>query len=492
MKKLVICFFYVWFWTPLNGQSLYSNVWVFGDGIKLDFKTTPPIANSDVATGYVSLEGVASLSDINGNLLFYTNGVKVWNRFNQVVTNGGQLLGNTSSSQSSLFVPHPGDKNLIYLFTIVEEGGALAYSIIDTSLGLANASILNLNTILMPSVSEKITAVKGSDPNTIWIVAHNIASENCYLSYKINLGGLDSTPVKSYSGRSETLGSGWGCMKFSSNGKILATALLRENAVELFSFDDVTGNLKLICTIHDIIQPYGIEFSNNGQLLYVFADGSLKQFDFSEFEESFIRNNTNEILSFKNDECSHGFYLGGTCARSIQKAKNGRLYFGGPLSDSSLWEITYPDLKGSSCGLIKRSVVLPQKTKFGLPNFVTSYFNFDTSVKYQFPIDSFDVYLKPLDGEPFIPNVFTPNGDRLNDQFEIHCTECEIEGIQIFNRWGTVVFSSNTSSTSIKWDGLYSGAPVVEGLYYYLIKVKESARNGGASVIKHGVVNVMQ
>ncbi len=68
------------------------------------------------------------------------------------------------------------------------------------------------------------------------------------------------------------------------------------------------------------------------------------------------------------------------------------------------------------------------------------------------------------DFEPFIPNVFTPNGDSLNDQFMITnpSTGEVVEGeLQIFNRWGQQVHST---AGPMRWDGgKYS-----EGTYYFL------------------------
>ncbi len=67
-----------------------------------------------------------------------------------------------------------------------------------------------------------------------------------------------------------------------------------------------------------------------------------------------------------------------------------------------------------------------------------------------------------------IPNVFTPNGDNLNDVFEIKTKGIEsIEG-KIFNRWGQLIFSWN--SLNAVWDGkMINGEIASEGTYYYII-----------------------
>ena len=69
----------------------------------------------------------------------------------------------------------------------------------------------------------------------------------------------------------------------------------------------------------------------------------------------------------------------------------------------------------------------------------------------------------------FIPNVFTPNGDMVNDTFEIIIQNGKVERGWIFNRWGNVICTF--SPTQLKWDGKdeRSGMPVHDGVYTYLV-----------------------
>ena len=83
----------------------------------------------------------------------------------------------------------------------------------------------------------------------------------------------------------------------------------------------------------------------------------------------------------------------------------------------------------------------------------------------------------------FIPNVFTPNYDGVNDLFEIKGL---IKGdkVQIFNRWGTLVFE--TESEKMFWDGFTtSGEPCSGGVYYYVVTlVSGETRKGYLTLIK--------
>lgn len=70
-------------------------------------------------------------------------------------------------------------------------------------------------------------------------------------------------------------------------------------------------------------------------------------------------------------------------------------------------------------------------------------------------------------GDIEMPNVFSPNADGRNDQFR----PLRISGMQgtleIYNRWGQVVFS--TSQVDAGWDGRIEGSPASEGTYYYVV-----------------------
>ncbi|WP_118950754.1 gliding motility-associated C-terminal domain-containing protein [Taibaiella helva] len=69
----------------------------------------------------------------------------------------------------------------------------------------------------------------------------------------------------------------------------------------------------------------------------------------------------------------------------------------------------------------------------------------------------------------FVPNAFSPNGDGRNDQFNIKQT-CPADKykLQIFNRWGELVFT--TLSVSNSWDGTYNGRPAESGTYFYMLQ----------------------
>lgn len=91
-----------------------------------------------------------------------------------------------------------------------------------------------------------------------------------------------------------------------------------------------------------------------------------------------------------------------------------------------------------------------------------------------------------------LPNVFTPNGDRVNDQFiPFPYRGVKKIDLQVFNRWGQQVFS--TTDPDIKWDGTLnnSGEPVPDGVYFYVCQVYFQRLEGAATEVLKGSVHVL-
>src|SRR5689334_20241397 len=98
----------------LSQAQKENNVWYFGNGAGIDFNSGSPVGLNNGAL--FTVEGCASIADASGNLLFYTDGVTVYNKVHSVMTNGLGLLGGNSSSESAIIVPMPGSSTLYYIF----------------------------------------------------------------------------------------------------------------------------------------------------------------------------------------------------------------------------------------------------------------------------------------------------------------------------------------------------------------------------------------
>ena len=287
MKKLTFLFL---LFSSLTFSQSPAGIWYFGKkaGINFNSSANPVVLND----GQIDTnEGCATLCDENGNLLFYTDGIKIWNKNHTVMPNGFGLLGDPSSTQSAIIVPNPGNSNLFYVFTVDELGKAngLNYSVIDLTLdgGLGNVTTKNVS--LATPTLEKITVVKHDNGVNFWVIAHKYNS-NQFISYQITPTGINPAVISS-SGVSivgnpqKTIGY----MKSSPDGKYLAVVNGGNGSVvQLFNFNQITGQITLLSTSPlntNYIGGYGVEFSSNNKVLYV------SNIDFDNFKSELFQFN---------------------------------------------------------------------------------------------------------------------------------------------------------------------------------------------------------
>ncbi len=148
IKYLLTTYFLVT--TTLVFAQKQANIWYFGSRIGLDFNQIPP---QPIADGNLtSPEGMSSIADNNGRLLFYTNGLAIINRKQLPMKNGQALAGNTSSTNNVVIVPLPGSDSIYYVFTTGAANEALQqfqYNIVnmkgDGGLGEVDMGGMNIN-----------------------------------------------------------------------------------------------------------------------------------------------------------------------------------------------------------------------------------------------------------------------------------------------------------------------------------------------------------
>ena len=92
--------------------------------------------------------------------------------------------------------------------------------------------------------------------------------------------------------------------------------------------------------------------------------------------------------------------------------------------------------------------------------------------------ESLDILLLSVDKERkiYIPSAFSPNGDGQNDRFTIYGGNgiVEVEYLQVFNRWGALVFEERAfpvNAEPLGWNGSFKGDPAENGVYIYQMKV---------------------
>lgn len=269
--------------------SQYNKVWAFGDSAGIDFNTSPPTL---ITTHISTTEGCASICDAAGRLLFYTDGTTVWDAGHNVMPNGQDLIGYTtsitySSSQAAIIVPVPGRTSLYYLFSLAHEGyGKLYYSIIDMTLneGMGDVISDSKGKILAKELTEQMTAVSGNNCD-IWLLVSGRVDLKIR-AYNISFEGIDTVPVTSP--RIAIVGDLWdvrGCMEVSPDRTKMACA---QGNLVLYDFDATTGKATkpvVLASKRDSFSMYGVAFSPGNSKLYAtasaLANKGVYQFDVS-------------------------------------------------------------------------------------------------------------------------------------------------------------------------------------------------------------------
>ena len=92
-------------------------------------------------------------------------------------------------------------------------------------------------------------------------------------------------------------------------------------------------------------------------------------------------------------------------------------------------------------------------------------------------------FLERISLPTYIPNVFTPNGDDINEQFFISGIACGSRtSLMIFTRWGQLVFETDKPFDEF-WDGTINGKPAADGVYSYVLQNGESELRGHLTLV---------
>jgi gliding motility-associated-like protein len=369
-----------------------NNNWTFGFGCRVDFNGLNP--DGALNSFLMSSEQCATVSDPQtGSLLFYTDGVKVWNASGLGMPNGNDLMGGTflSSSQGPAIVPFPDNPDKYFIFTLDELEfdvpplyNGLRYSVVDMKLngGKGDVEASNKNVLLTrDSLTEKLTVIRSEAIRGFWVIVHRCNS-NEFLAYKVSGCEVSSTPVVSAVGSPLIIPAGdqnnrfacWGSMKANPEGTRLGMPIDGSAFIEFFDFNPATGIFSnpLAVEVSDNtltppIRKYGCCFSPDGSKFFFTNTISIYQLDLANYEASAIAaSNT----------------LVGTPANpvfQIEQAPNGKLY--AAVAGNALAAINFPNNAGTACAYQSNALTLNGNCQLGLPahvperNFAAPPFN---------------------------------------------------------------------------------------------------------------------
>jgi uncharacterized protein (TIGR02145 family) len=403
MKRTLILFLIVVFCTRITGQTSYT--WYFGDQAGMKFHsdgTTSPQTGSYMNTS----EGCTIVSDTSGVIMFYSDGMNVWNNSSSTPVST-DLLGGQSSTQAALALPVPGSNCQIFLvFTTkgIEQSGAhdLGVVLVSVTGSTPNYSVSVSEpplSVLQPAGSvifaEKLAAVSDTSGG-YWVLAHDYypgsGNANTFYEYHITaaaFSGVTTTAqaqsVLSAIQQTQSVGSshsdpappdfnGQGQMKFSKNGQKLGLVLAGSKTINIFNFNLTTGAIMLVASTN--VNPslgnlYGCEFSPNGNVFYTsegFASSGatirkIYQWDIS----SGTLMNPYIVASGSNAFANKYKY------NAMQLGPNDKIYVCEEIAVSNLSVINNPNNLGAACGWNSMTVPIANTHELGLPTVMVSF-----------------------------------------------------------------------------------------------------------------------
>ena len=380
MKPITPLFFLLIFIVCGNSLSAQgeANIWYFGDSAGIDFNVNPPVALTNSAVD-ITITSQTAISDPCGNLLFYTNSRRIWDKTHQQMPNGFGLSG-SSGFPHNLIAPQPGSNDIFYIFYIggLSFKNSILYSKVDMSLQGGLGDVVQKNVLLLDSTSNKIAGVQHSNQTDIWLVTLDGMSDEFH-SYLITSTGLSTSPVISnvgpvMSATSFNVGEDQGQFKISPDGKKIALAALNLDFSMVFDFDPTTGIVSNPLTLPSLNANSGIEFSPDGTKLYQTAapvsstPNDVYQYDLSAGSTAAI--------------ISSGIIIGSSTfgTYGIELAPDGKIYVvrpgvpGPPHYSEFMDVINNPNEPGLACNFVSQGFdISPRCNRFYPPTFLAHY-----------------------------------------------------------------------------------------------------------------------
>lgn len=324
----------------------------------------------------------ANISDSNGILLFYTNGIKVMDGNHYTMPNGAGLnpcqyttqvqYDGLSLPQADIIIPFPDDSNKFYLFhqsmeyLSVYSASQTYYSVIDMTKnnGMGDVTLKNISFLQDTLYGGSITACKHANGRDWWLIIPRAYSPMYYIylitPIGVNFNSLQSIGNRYYDGQAA----------FSKDGSKYGYYDYYDD-VEIFDFDRCSGllsNNKYVA-INDSNWGLGFCFSPDSKLAYAASAHFLYQFNLDS------ANLSSSMQTVANWDSTYdpwgppveaGFEF-------MQIGPDGKIYMTTTWATHYMHYIDYPDSIGVACGMQQHALLLPTYNGNTIPNFV-NYF----------------------------------------------------------------------------------------------------------------------
>ncbi|MBM2816669.1 MAG: Protein of unknown function precursor [Ignavibacteria bacterium] len=370
MKTIQIIIILILISGNLFCQKEASN-WYFGKYAGITFNTNSKYPTALTDGKMNAIVYCTSISDKDGNLLFYTNGNQIWNRRHKIMKNGDSLELNFDSYIACFAIKKPLSDSLYYLFTVSSlfNPRGFKYTIINMNEDSSFGSVIKKSVIIKTGISEnpssRITAIKHKNDNFFWILTYALPSP--YLkAYLLTDTGLSIKPV--YCNKDiDTISHPQGgindiyssIMKSNITGTKIAIVFSDSYQILILDFDDSTGLATNPLVLNFKKTGKGIflqnfEISPDGTKLYVpfyeFNYQWLSQFDLMAGSPNDIINSERIIEKYPRDTIYPQY-------KAMQLGPDGKLYISVANKDY-LAVVNSPDRFCPGCNFVKKAVDL--------------------------------------------------------------------------------------------------------------------------------------
>ncbi len=268
--KNIILFLFLFLSMSLTAQK-EGNVWAFGNNGGLDFNNTCELPF--IETEMLTFETGASISNADGELLFYSNGGgregfpgRIWNRNGDVmyeipVGQGGGI----SSTQSAIIFPVPDDADKYYMFTVEEveaqdfTPAGLSYFTIDMTLNGGLGEVTEVVETISPDAFETLTAYPRADGAGYWVFC-DLGSTQALQIWSVTAEGVILAEEYDYASVLPPNSAGNSTFRVSPDGTRFFGGSI------LYDFDSTSGELTNPLFIQGI--GLGATFSPDSRWLY--------------------------------------------------------------------------------------------------------------------------------------------------------------------------------------------------------------------------------
>ena len=287
----------------LDSSMLHMSNWYFGNYGSVNFSSGAPVQTN---TAFINntikgelaypqqlqsfIAGTVSLSDSMGNLLFYSNGVSVWNKNHQKITSSSMFgVSDINASSGLSYVPYPGSPGKYFIIgaypNFNEAPSGVRFVLVDVNTNTVSPYQEFQHPSLPNRFSQLLTVVPHCNGSDYWIISKGFGlNDPKFYSFLVTQAGINNTqlPVISNSVHPAFGGSGNQLKSNRLGDKLILGSphgYLNIEAGAVYDFDNNTGIVKNERKLPNItgysnIQT-GVAFSPNGEYFYLMRSSNL-------------------------------------------------------------------------------------------------------------------------------------------------------------------------------------------------------------------------